>query len=77
MRPSRERRNERWKGLSRTWFKRELIRRQGLQCNLCGLKQTRKQLVMDHITPWSKGGPTSLDNLQLLCSNCDILKSNS
>lgn len=29
---------------------------------------------MDHVTPWSQGGPTELDNLQLLCGPCDIAK---
>ncbi|MDD5821941.1 MAG: HNH endonuclease signature motif containing protein [Prevotella sp.] len=29
----------------------------------------------DHITPWSQGGHTTPDNLQMLCKNCNRLKS--
>lgn len=30
----------------------------------------------DHITPWSKGGKTIDSNLQMLCKNCNRIKSN-
>ena len=29
----------------------------------------------DHIVPWSKGGKTIPDNLQMLCKRCNGLKS--
>jgi len=35
-----------------------------------------KTLQADHIIPWTKGGLTDWGNLQLLCSSCNILKSN-
>ncbi|MBQ7732389.1 MAG: HNH endonuclease, partial [Synergistaceae bacterium] len=28
----------------------------------------------DHITPWSKGGRTELDNCQMLCRECNRRK---
>lgn len=31
----------------------------------------------DHIKPWSKGGKTTVDNGQVLCSSCNKKKSNS
>lgn len=33
------------------------------------------EMEADHITPWSKGGKTDLDNLQLLCRDCNRRKS--
>lgn len=30
----------------------------------------------DHITPWSKGGKTVDDNLQMLCEDCNRKKLN-
>lgn len=29
----------------------------------------------DHIVPWSKGGHTTDDNLQMLCKKCNAAKS--
>ena len=48
-------------------------------CRLCGASpatayQTR--LHVDHIIPWSIGGSTTFDNLQTLCQNCNLGKSN-
>ena len=34
------------------------------------------ELHIDHIIPWSKGGETVLENLQTLCSDCNLGKSN-
>ena len=33
-------------------------------------------LTADHITPWSKGGHTTLDNGQMLCRDHNLQKSN-
>lgn len=30
----------------------------------------------DHITPWSLGGKTSQENIQMLCKHCNRIKSN-
>jgi 5-methylcytosine-specific restriction endonuclease McrA len=33
------------------------------------------EMEADHITPWSKGGKTSLENCQMLCVECNRRKS--
>ncbi len=41
-------------------------------------KITVRELVkgyVDHIVPWSKGGKTVPENLQMLCRRCNALKS--
>ncbi len=46
------------------------------QCGASPAKQLGVELHIDHIIPWSKGGGTTLKNLQTLCSNCNLGKSN-
>jgi len=48
-------------------------RQQGI-CNMCGKKFPFEQMQGDHIVPWVKGGPTSPDNCQMLCSICNSTK---
>jgi len=33
------------------------------------------ELHVDHIQPWSRGGPTVFENLQTLCNSCNLGKS--
>ena len=42
-------------------------------CTKCGCQNN---LEFDHIIPVSKGGATSVANLQLLCKQCNLTKSN-
>lgn len=47
-------------------------------CRMCGASPAKDPAVtlhVDHIVPWSKGGETREDNLQTLCSVCNIGKS--
>ncbi len=45
-------------------------------CPRKGKKCEFNEMQADHITPWSKGGKTELDNCQMLCANCNRVKSN-
>lgn len=56
----------------------KVMQRDGFKCCICGKSPaTTPGLVLhiDHIKPWSKGGETTLDNLQTLCSDCNLGKS--
>ena len=57
-----------------------VLKRDNFKCCACGAspaKDPSVELHIDHIIPWSKGGETALENLQTLCSRCNIGKSNS
>ena len=44
-------------------------------CPICGKKFTFEDMAGDHIVPWSKGGKTVYENLQMLCKACNSGKS--
>lgn len=57
----------------------QVMRRDNFTCQQCGASPAKNpsvELHLDHIFPWSKGGQTTYDNLQTLCSNCNLGKSN-
>ncbi len=57
-----------------------IMQRDNFKCCMCGAspaKDPNVVLHVDHIIPWSKGGETTIDNLQTLCSNCNLGKSNT
>lgn len=49
----------------------EVFQRDGNKCRRCG---TSEDLTLDHIHPWSIGGPDTPDNLQALCRSCNSSK---
>ncbi len=58
----------------------EILKRDNFKCCACGAspaKDPSVELHIDHIVPWSKGGETIADNLQTLCSKCNIGKYDS
>ena len=56
--------------------KRTLYERQGGECTSCKNHFGIEQMEADHITPWSQGGKTELNNGQMLCRECNRRKSN-
>ena len=57
-----------------------VMKRDNFKCCACGAspaKDSSIELHIDHIIPWSKGGETKADNLQTLCSRCNLGKSDS
>ena len=62
----------------RTFSERDKItmynRQKGL-CAICGKPFEMKEMHGDHIIPWSKGGKTDLSNGQMLCTTCNLAKS--
>jgi 5-methylcytosine-specific restriction endonuclease McrA len=55
-------------------LKVQVLMRDGNKCRLCGTTVTDKNLHFDHIKPWSKGGETTLENLQVLCETHNLAK---
>ena len=55
--------------------KRAAFERQGGACRICGRRFSYEEMEGDHIVPWSKGGKTVPENLQMLCRRCNALKS--
>ena len=55
-----------------------VLQRDNFKCCACGAspaKDASVELHVDHILPWSKGGETVFENLQTLCSKCNLGKS--
>ncbi|RSV11654.1 HNH endonuclease, partial [Sphingomonas sp. ABOLF] len=53
------------------WMRQQVFERDGFQCCDCGAED---RLECDHVVPVSKGGETTLENLQTLCKPCNARK---
>lgn len=56
-----------------------VLKRDNFSCNKCGRSPAKDPSVIlhvDHINPWSKGGETVIENLEALCEQCNLGKSN-
>lgn len=56
----------------------KVLQRDRFTCCGCGASPALNpgvELHVDHKQPWSKGGETALENLQTLCSKCNLGKS--
>ena len=52
-----------------------IYERDGHRCRICGSRLD--DLEIDHIIPISKGGKSTMDNLQTLCHRCNVRKGDS
>lgn len=52
-------------------LRQSVYARDGHACLHCG---TTEALTIDHIIPWSKGGPDTFENFQTLCGPCNTRK---
>ena len=57
----------------------QVLKRDNFKCCACGAspaKDSSVELHVDHIVPVSVGGKNTIENLQTLCSRCNLGKSN-
>ena len=57
-------------------LKVQVLMRDGNKCRLCGITVTGESIHFDHILAWSKGGETTLENIQVLCETHNLAKGN-
>ena len=55
--------------------KSEVYSKQKGICPICKDKFSIDDMQADHKIPWSKGGKTTKDNCQMLCRDCNQIKS--
>lgn len=58
----------------------KVLRRDKFRCVFCGRSPATDigvKLHLDHIVPFSKGGKSTQDNLQTLCQDCNLGKSDN
>lgn len=56
--------------------RREIYKKSGGCCQLCGRKISFTEMTVDHIMPISKGGSNDMDNTEATCRICNQFKSN-
>ena len=55
----------------------KVVRRDGQMCQVCGRNVPDRELHLDHLIPVSRGGTSSVENLRVLCAQCNRDKSDS
>jgi hypothetical protein len=56
----------------------QVLQRDAFRCQYCGRSARDGAILhLDHVVPFSKGGPTSEDNLITACERCNLGKSDS
>lgn len=55
-------------------IREQVLKRFNYQCAICGRKGRYHHFDIEHIVPFAQGGTASIDNLQVLCRSCNVLK---
>jgi len=55
----------------------KVVRRDNHVCQVCHQYVPDTDVEFDHIIPYSRGGPTNVENIRLLCRTCNRKKSDS
>lgn len=55
----------------------KVVRRDGQVCAQCRTVVADDQIEFDHIIPVARGGPTTVENLRILCRACNRRKSDA
>lgn len=54
----------------------KVIARDDSACRYCGKKLLARQVHIDHVYPYSRGGETTVENSVVSCRSCNLKKSN-
>jgi 5-methylcytosine-specific restriction endonuclease McrA len=54
--------------------RRNIFARDGNRCQYCGRKFPTSELSLDHVTPRSRGGETTWENIVCSCVKCNVKK---
>jgi 5-methylcytosine-specific restriction endonuclease McrA len=54
--------------------RKNLMIRDGFQCQYCGHRPSQRDLNLDHVIPRSRGGADSWENLVVSCRSCNLKK---
>jgi 5-methylcytosine-specific restriction endonuclease McrA len=65
------------KSKTRRWQRNHLINKFGNICYICEQKmESMKDMTIDHLIPFSRGGFDLLENYRLVHAHCNQLKAN-
>jgi 5-methylcytosine-specific restriction endonuclease McrA len=53
----------------------KVVRRDGQICRACHKNVPDNEIEFDHVIPNARGGPTTPENLRILCRGCNRQKS--
>lgn len=58
-----------------SFSKRNVLKRDRFTCQYCGVQPGPSELTIDHVTPKSRGGPSSWENCVSACFDCNHRKA--